>query len=152
MAQPPKTITFPNTFPADFAYRAGAAVFCLPGVIGIGLAISRHNLKFGLDLALPLLFFFCALLLALTFELTVDEAGLHQRSILGRREVSWSEVRRVDFSRTYSIHGEGLRELVWLSMVSTAAQKAIADEAIRLANLRPTREKIVFPMRGQWVR
>jgi len=152
MAQLPKAITFPQTFPADLAYRAGAAVFCLPGVIGIGLAISRHNLKFGLDLALPLLFFFSALLLALTFELTVDEIGLHQRSILGRREVPWSDVRRVDYSRTYSIHAEGLREVVWLSMVSTVAQKAIAEEAIRLANLHPTREKIVFPMRGQWVR
>ena len=152
MAQTPPIITFPRTFPADIAYRAGAAVFCLPGVIGISLAVAHHNHKPLLLLALPFLFFFAALLLALTFELTVDDIGLHQRSLLGRREVPWSEVRRLDQSRAYSIHGEGTRELVWLSMVSVAAQQAIAEEAIRQAGLRPSREKMQYPMKNQWVR
>lgn len=148
----PQSITFPQTFPADIAYRAGAAVFCLPGVIGIGLAVAHHDSKTLLALALPFLFFFSALLLALSFELTVDETGLHQRSLLGRREAPWSEVRRLDQSRAYSIHGEGTGELVWLSMVSTVAQQAIAEETIRRAGLRPSGAKMEYPMRNQWVR
>ena len=127
-------------------------MFCLPGVIGMSLAIAHHDTKTLLALALPFLFFFSALLLALSFELTVDEAGMRQRSILGRREVPWPTVRRLDQSRAYSIHGEGDRELVWLSMVSTVAQQAIAEEAIRRADLRPSKAKMEFPMKNQWVR
>jgi len=152
MAQAPKSITFPHTFPADLAYRVGAGVFCLPGVIGIVRAILHHDAKTILALGLPFLFFAAALLLTLTFELAVDEMGLHQRSILGRKEVLWSDVQRVEQSRAYSIHGEGTSELVWLSLVSTAAQQAIAEKSVRQAGLHSSGEKLVFPLRNQWVR
>ena len=151
-SQTPGTITFPRTFPADIAYRLAAAVFCLPGVIGIALAVAKHDTKTILMLGLPFLFFFGALLLALSFELMVDDTGLHQRSLLGRKEALWSSVHRVEQSRAYSVHGEGTPELIWLSLVSTVAQQAIAEEIVRQAGLHPSREKMVFPLRNQWVR
>jgi len=145
-------ITFPRTFAADISYRMGAVLFSLVGVIGFGIAVSRHQNQSLLALAVPFLVFFAALLLTWTFQLTVDETGLHQKSILGRRDVSWNEVWRLDQSRVYSIHGATDRELVWLSLVSTAAQEAIAEEAIRRAELRLSNAKAEYPLKRQWVR
>jgi hypothetical protein len=145
-------ITFPRTFAADISYRMGAILFSLVGVIGFGIAVSHHQNQSLLALAVPFLIFFAALLLAWTFQLTVDDTGLHQRSILGRRDVSWDEVRRLDQSRAYSIHGTSEQELVWLSLVSTKAQEAIAEEAIRRADLRLSSKKAEYPLKRQWVR
>jgi hypothetical protein len=145
-------ITFPRIFAADISYRMGAILFSLVGVIGFGIAVSHHQSQSLLALAVPFLVFFAALLLAWTFQLTVDDTGLHQRSILGRRDVSWDEVRRLDQSRAYSIHGTSEQELVWLSLVSTKAQEAIAEEAIRRADLRLSSKKAEYPLKRQWVR
>ncbi len=147
-----KTITFPTSFAADISYRMGAILFAMVGVIGLGLAVSRHQNQAVLALALPFLVFFGAALLCWTFELTVDENGLHQRSIFGRKEVRWDDVQRLDQSRAYSIHGTTDHELVWMSLVSTAAQEAIAEEAIRRAGLRQSKSKAVYPLKRQWVR
>ena len=147
-----KTITFPNSFAADISYRMGAILFAAVGVIGLGLAVSRHQTTEIWVSVLPLLLFSGAALLCWTFALTVDEAGLHQKSILGRKEVSWDDVQRLDQSRAYSVHGTSDRELVWMSLVSTTAQEAIAEEAIRRANLRQSGEKAVYPLKRQWVR
>ncbi len=146
------TIEFPRTFAADISYRLGAVLFSLVGVIGFGIAAGRHQTQSLLALALPFVVFFAALLLTWTFQLIVDEAGLHQRSILGRRDVSWDQVRRLDQSRAYSIHGATDHELVWLSLVSTAAQEAIAEEAIRRSGLRLSTAKAEYPLKRQWVR
>ena len=145
-------ITFPRTFAADVSYRIGAILFSLVGVIGFGIAVSRHQTQSLLALALPFVVFFAALLLTWTFQLTVDDAGLHQRSLLGRRDVSWDDVRRLDQSRAYSAHGTTDQELVWLSLVSTAAQEAIAEETIRRAGLRLSTAKAEYPLKRQWVR
>ena len=145
-------ITFPRTFPADLSYRIGTVLFSLVGVIGFGIAAGRHQTQSLLALALPFLVFFAALLLTWTFQLTVDDAGLHQRSILGRRNASWDDVQRLDQSRAYSIHGATDHELVWLSLVSTAAQEAIAEEVIRRAGLRLSSKKAEYPLKRQWVR
>lgn len=147
-----KTITFPHSFAADISYRMGAILFAMVGIIGLGLAVSRHQNQAILALALPFLIFFGAGLLCWTFTLAVDENGLHQRSILGRKDVSWDDVQRLDQSRAYSIHGATDHELVWMSLVSAAAQEAIAEEAIRRANLRLSKEKAVYPLKRQWVR
>ena len=147
-----KIITFPRSFAADISYRMGAILFAMVGVIGLGLAVSRHQSQAVLALALPFLVFFGAGLLCWTFTLTVDEDGLHQRSIFGRKDVTWDDVRRLDQSRAYSIHGTTDHELVWMSLVSTAAQEAIAEEAIRRANLRLSKAKAVYPLKRQWVR
>jgi len=145
-------MTFPSVFSADLSYRIGAALFSLVGMIGIGLAASRHEAQNLLVLAIPFVIFFGALLLTLTFQLEVDEAGLHQRSILGRKDASWALVRRLDQGKAYSIYGEGDRELVWLSLVTTAAQLAIAEEAIRRCGLEPSGAKLEYPIRQQWIR
>ena len=145
-------ITFPRSFAADISYRMGAILFSAVGVIGLGLAVSRHQTQSALMLGLPFLVFFGALLLTWTFQLNVDENGLHQRTFLGRRDVTWSQVQRLDQSRAYSVHGGSDRELVWLSLVSTAAQEAIAEEAIRRANLRLSQTKAEYPLKRQWVR
>ncbi len=147
-----KTITFPRTFPADLSYRIGTILFSLVGVIGLGLAVSRHQNQSILALALPFIVFFAALLLTWTFQLDVDDTGLHQRSILGRKDASWEQVQRLDQSRAYSIHGDSDRELVWMSLVSTVAQEAIAEEAIRRAGLRQSGKKAEYPLKRQWVR
>ena len=146
------TITFPRTFAADLAYRIGTVLFSLVGVIGFGIAGSRHQTQSLLALAVPFVVFFGALLLTWTFQLTIDDTGLHQRSILGRRDVPWDEVRRLDQSRAYSIHGMTDHELVWMSLVSTAAQEAIAEEAIRRAGLRLSQKKAEYPLKRQWVK
>ena len=147
-----KTITFPNSFAADISYRMGAILFATVGIIGLGLAVSRHQTQEVLISVLPLLLFSGAALLCWTFALTVDETGLHQRSILGRKDVSWEDVQRLDQSRAYSIHGATDHELVWMSLVSTAAQEAIAEEAIRRAGLRQSSAKAVYPLKRQWLR
>ncbi len=147
-----KTITFPNTFAADLSYRMGVLLFAGVGVIGLGLAVSRHQTQAVWVSVLPFLLFFVAALLCWTFGLTVDDTGLHQRSIFGRKDVSWDDVQRLDQSRAYSIHGASDRELVWMSLVSTAAQEAIAEEAIRRAGLRLSPAKAVYPLKRQWVR
>jgi len=103
-------------------------------------------------ICIPFAVFLGALLLTVTFQLQVDETGLHQRSILGRKEATWAQVRRVDQGKAYSIYGEGDRELVWLSLVTTAAQLAIAEEAIRRCGLEPSGAKLEYPVRRQWVR
>ena len=145
-------ITFPRAFAADISYRMGSILFSTVGIVGLGLAVGRHQSQSLPALALPFLVFFGALLLTWTFQLTVDDTGLHQRSILGRKDVPWDQVRRLDQSRAYSIHGTGDRELVWISLVSTAAQEAIAEEAIRRAVLRDSGIKAVYPLKRQWVR
>ncbi len=145
-------ITFPRTFAADLSYRIGTVLFSLVGVIGFGIAGSRHQTQSLFALALPFLLFFVVLLLTWTFQLTVDDTGLHQRSIFGRRDASWDEVRRLDQSRAYSIHGATDHELVWMSLVSTTAQEAIAEEAIRQANLRLSTKKAEYPLKRQWVK
>jgi hypothetical protein len=145
-------ITFPRTFPADISYRMGTILFSLVGVIGLGLAVSRHQSQSVLLLAVPFIFFFAVLLLTWTFQLDVDDTGLHQRSILGRKDASWEQVQRLDQSRAYSIHGDSDRELVWMSLVSTVAQEAIAEEAIRRAGLRQSGKKAEYPLKRQWVR
>ena len=145
-------ITFPRTFAADLSYRIGTVLFSLVGVIGFGIAGSRHQTQSLFALMLPFLLFFAALLLTWTFQLTVDDMGLHQRSILGRRDVSWDDVQRLDQSRAYSIHGATDHELVWMSLVSTAAQEAIAEEAIRRAGLRLSPKKAEYPLKRQWVK
>lgn len=142
----------PSVFPTDLSYRIGAALFSLVGMVGIGLAASRHQTQSLLVLAVPFIVFFGALLLTLTFQLEVDETGLHQRSILGRKDAAWALVRRLDQGKAYSIYGEGAGELVWLSLVSTAAQLAIAEEAIRRCGLAPSGAKLEYPVRRQWVR
>lgn len=146
------TITFPRTFATDISYRIGTVLFSLVGVIGFGIAGSRHQTQSLLALAVPFLIFFAALLLTWTFQLTVDDAGLHQRSILGRRDVSWDDVKRLDQSRAYSIHGTTDHEIVWMSLVSTAAQEAIAEEAIRRAGLRLSNKKAEYPLKRQWMK
>ena len=152
MATQAAPLTLPSVFAADLSYRIGAALFSLVGMIGIGLAASRHETQNLIVSAVPFVVFFGALLLTLTFQLEVDEAGLHQRSILGRKEATWDQVRRLDQGRAYSIYGEGTGELVWLSLVSTTAQLAIAEEAIRRCKLRPSGAKMEYPVRQQWVR
>ncbi len=152
MAAQTAPITFPNVFPADLSYRLGSALFGLVGVIGIGLAASRHETQNLLVICIPFAVFLGALLLTLTFQLQVDEAGLHQRSILGRKDAAWAQVRRVDQGKAYSIYGAGDREMVWLSLVSTAVQQAVAEEAIRRCGLRPSGAKLEYPVRRQWVR
>ena len=145
-------ITFPRTFAADLSYRIGAILFSLVGVIGFGIAIAHHQAQSLFALAVPFVIFFGAALLTWTFRLTVDDAGLHQQSILGRRDASWGDVRRLDQSRAYSLHGASDHELVWLSLVSTVAQEAIAEEAIRRASLRQSGKKAEYPLKRQWVR
>ncbi len=145
-------ITFPRTFAADISYRMGAILFGSVGVIGLGMAFSHHQTQAIFALALPFLVFAGAAGLCWSFQLTVDDAGLHQRSVLGRRDVPWDAVQRLDQSRAYSVHGTTDAELVWLSLVSTAAQEAIAEEAIRRANLRLSPKKAEYPLKRQWVR
>ncbi len=102
---------------------------------------------------LPFLVFFGAILLTNLFEMTVDETGLHQRSLLGRKEATWDQVRRLDWASTYSVHGADDKELVWLSMLSIADQQAIADEdhsSGRACGL--PRRNWSFPSAKQWVR
>ena len=152
MAAPASPLTLPRTFPADLSYRLGAGLFSLIGALALGTASARHDPTLLPVLAVTSGLFFAALLLTLTFRLTVDEAGLHQRSVLGRREASWGQVRRLDRGRAYSIHAESSRELVWLSLVSPSAQQAIAEEAIRRAGLRPSGAKLAEPVRQQWVK
>ena len=152
MATQAAPLTLPSVFPADLSYRIGAALFSLVGIIGIGLASSRHETQNLVLSAIPFVVFFGALLLTLTFRLEVDEAGLHQRSILGRKEATWNQVKRLDQGRAYSIYGESTGELVWLSLVSTAAQLAVAEEAIRRCALRPSGAKMEYPVRQQWIR
>ena len=130
-----KTVTFPHTFHADPAYRYGSVLFSLTGIIGMGLAQSHHDTKSLLIIMLPFLVFLVAILLTNTFELTVDEQGLRQRSLRGRKGASWEEVTRMDFARTYGIYGADGKEVVWMSMLSVADQQFVADEAIRQANL-----------------
>ncbi len=145
-------IVFPRTFPADLSYRLGAGLFSLIGALALGTAPARHDPSLLPVLAVTSSVFFAALALAWTFRLTVDEAGLHQRSLLGRREVPWDAVRRLDRGRAYSIHAEGSRELVWLSLLPAHSQQAVAEEAIRRAGLRPSDAKMQEPVRQQWVR
>lgn len=145
-------ITFPRSFAADISYRMGAILFAAVGIIGLGLAVTRHQTLEIWVSVLPLLLFSGAALLCWTFQLDVDESGLHQKSILGRKEVSWEDVKRLDQSRAYSLHGTADHELVWMSLVSTVAQEAIAEEAIRRAKLRQSHEKAVYPLKRQWVR
>ena len=152
MAGTPAPITFPRTFSADLSYRFGAGLFSLIAVLALGTAHASHDRTLPYVLAVTSSVFFIALLLVLSFQLTVDADGLHQRSILGRREVPWSQVQRLDRGRAYSIHAEGSRELVWLSLLPAAAQQAVAEEAIRRANLRPSDAKMQEPVRQQWVR
>lgn len=151
MAAQATPLTLPTVFLADLPYRIGAALFCLVGAIGIGLAAGRHQTQNLLVIAIPFLVFFAALLLALTFQLEVDEMGLHQKSILGRKDAAWDQVRRLDQGKAYSVYGDAPGELVWLSLVSTAAQLAIAEEAIRRCGLKPSGAKLEYPVRQQWI-
>jgi hypothetical protein len=152
MAAASKTITFPCTFGADISYRFGAGLFSLIAVLALGTARSSHDHTLPFVLAATSTLFFVMLVLALSFRLTVDADGLHQQSVMGRRDVPWESVRRLDRGRVYSIHAEGSRELVWLGLLPTAAQQAIAEEAIRRADLHPSDAKMQEPVRQQWVK
>jgi hypothetical protein len=152
MAAQAKPITFPAVFPADIFYRLGAVLFSLVGVIGLGLAASRHQTQNLMVISIPFLVFLGALLLVMTLQISVDDTGLHQQSILGRKEAGWDQVKRLDKGQAYSIYGKGTGELVWLTFLSTTAQLAIAEEAIRRCDLRPSGAKLQHPVRQQWIR
>ena len=145
-------ITFPHTFGADLAYKIGAVLFSFIGFLAIGVAVTHHQRGALPEMILPSALFLGVLLLVVTFELEVNETGLRQKSILGRKTATWDQVRRLDQGRAYAIYGGTDRELVWLSLVSTAAQLAIAEEVIRRADLRPSGSKLEYPVRNQWVR
>ena len=145
-------ITFPRTFGADLAYKIGAILFSFVGFLTVGVTVTHHQTQALPEILLPFALFFGVLLLVMTFQLEVDETGLRQKYILGRKTATWDQVRRLDQGRAYSIYGADDRELVWLSLVSTAAQLAIAEEAIRRADLRPSGAKLEYPVRNQWVR
>ncbi len=150
-ASPPLALTFPHTFLADFAYRIGAALFCGVGIVGFGVAFTHHRTHDLLILAIPFVLFFAVLLVTMTFSLTADEAGLHQRSILGRKDARWDDLDRLDQAQAYSVYRNG-KEPVWLALVSTRAQEALALEIIRRAALRPSNAKMEHPLKRQWVR
>ena len=152
MTAKPASVALPSAFSADLSYRVGAALFSLVGVIGLGQAASRHQTHTLVVLAIPFAVFLGALLIVLTFRLEVDESGLRQRSILGRKEAAWDQVRRLDQAKAYAIYGTGEGELVWLSLIATAGQLAVAEEAIRRCGLRPSGAKLEYPLKQQWVK
>lgn len=145
-------LTLPKTYSADLAYRIGAVLFSMIGVLALGTAWARHDPKMLLAVAFPFVLFFGALLLTLTFQLRIDADGLHQRSILGRRDSTWEQVQRLDQGKAYAIYGGSDRELVWLSLISTLGQEAVAREAIRRCRLTPSGAKLEYPLRQQWIR
>lgn len=150
-ASPPLEVTFPHTFLADLAYRIGSALFSGIGIIGMGVAFTHHRTHDLLVLAIPFVLFFAVLLVVMTFSLTADESGLHQRSILGRRDARWDEIDRLDQGQAYSAYRNG-KEPVWLWLISTKAQEAMALEIIRRSALRPSDAKMEHPLKRQWVR
>lgn len=150
-ASAPLEVTFPHTFLADLAYRIGSALFSGIGIIGLGVAFTHHRTHDLLAIAIPFVLFFTVLLVVMTFSLTADESGLHQRSILGRKDARWDDLDRLDQGQAYSVYRNG-KEPVWLALVSTKAQEALALEIIRRAALRPSNAKIEHPLKRQWVR
>ena len=155
-ASPPLEVTFPHMFLADLAYRIGAALFSGIGIVGMGVAFTHHRPHDLLILAIPFVLFFAVLLVVMTFSLTVDESGLHQRSILGRRDARWEDLDRLDQAQAYSVYRNG-KEPVWLALVSTKAQEALALEiihraALRDATLPPSNSTLRYPLKRQWVR
>lgn len=148
----PKPITFPAVFPADLSYRAGSFLFSLVGVIGISLSAGRHQTMNLIVILIPFTVFLVALVLTLTFQLRVDETGLHQRSLFGRKDAAWEQISRVDQGRAYSLYDADGKEVIWLHMVTTVVQKAIAEEAIRRGGLQPSGAKLEYPVRQQWIR
>ena len=83
-------------------YRIGAGLFSLVGMIGIGLAASRHETEPGrLRRPVPRLSSACS---------ADPDAGSGDETsdpFLGARTPTWEQVRRLDQGRAYSIHGEG---------------------------------------------
>ncbi len=150
-ASPPLALTLPHTFLADVAYRIGSALFSGIGIVGMGVAFTHHRTHDLLILAIPFVLFFAVLLIVMTFSLTADEAGLHQQSILGRKDTRWDDIDRLDQGQAYSVYRNG-KEPVWLWLVSTKAQEALALEIIHRAALRPSNAKIEHPLKRQWVR
>ncbi len=153
-ASAPLALTFPHTFLADLAYRIGSALFSGIGIVGLGVALTHHQ-ALGLFVLVfscaSFVLFLAALLVVMTFSLTVDEAGLHQRSILGRKDSRWDEMDRLDQGQAYSVYRSG-KEPVWLSLMSPKAQEAVALEIIRRAALHPSNTKLEHPLKRQWVR
>ena len=150
-ASPPLEVTFPHTFLADVAYRIGSALFSGIGIVGMGVAFTHHRTQDLAVLAIPFVLFFAVLLVVMTFSLTADESGLHQRSILGRRDARWEDLDRLDQGQAYSVYRSG-KEPVWLWLISTKAQEAMALEIIRRSALRPSNAKMEHPLKRQWVR
>ena len=150
-ASAPLEMTFPHTFLADLAYRLLSALFSGIGIIGMGVAFTHHRPHDLLVLAIPFVLFFAVLLIVMTFSLTANESGLHQRSILGRRDVRWEDLDRLDQGQAYSVYRNG-KEPVWLALVSPKVQEALALEIIRRAALRLSDAKIEHPLKRQWVR
>ncbi len=150
-ASPPLEVTFPHTFLADLAYRIGSALFSGIGIIGLGVAFTHHRTHDLLVLAIPFVLFFAVLLVVTTFSLTADETGLHQRSVLGRKDTRWEDIDRLDQGQAYSVYRNG-KEPVRLALVSTKAQEALALEIIRRAALHPSGAKMQHPLKRQWVR
>lgn len=150
-AAPDAALSLPRVFRADAAYRAGALLFCSVGVIGLGLSVSRHQTQNAVVILIPFLFFLAVTLLVWSYSLTADEAGLHQRSVLGRRDAEWASLDRLEQAQAYSVY-DGPREPVWLWLLPAKAQEALAQEVLRRCALRPSGEKVEHPVKRRWVR
>jgi len=98
------------------------------------------------------------ILLALTvaaysYSLKVDDEGLHFAWVMGKRSAKWTDIVRLERTKnTFALYNKDNQEVVPLSVIPYAVQKAIADKALEVNKLRHDDKKQKYPILEQWTR
>ncbi|MEO7718989.1 MAG: hypothetical protein ABIY70_22545 [Capsulimonas sp.] len=146
-------ITFPHSFGAGNTFRIGMGIFSVVGLYATGVSLKHHEFNNAFVAGVLTAGFVFLLFAVLSFRVRVDDTGITQNWLIGKSSVTWPQVSRVDRSRRmYSIHINDGSEPITISFLSTPAQIAVAQEAIRCAGLSPTRGKIEYPAVERWDR
>jgi hypothetical protein len=102
--------------------------------------------------------FLIVLVSAATLRVTLNEDGLTQRWIWGKRRISWNEIASIERIKR-GLLGDGLflldekdKEIFAVSSLNLPDQELITAEAIKYARLRRDKKPLKRGITARWIR
>src|SRR5579864_3838506 len=145
MPAKPKTtelIAFPASFRASIVYVLCLTAFSASGMYLTGIAFRQHRPQSLTIVAIITGFSIALLLIVASAIVRVDERGIEERWLFGKKLIAWSKIGAVEkLPRAYSVKTDAERDLMMLTLLSYGQQKAIAEETVNRAGLSLSREK-----------
>jgi len=141
-----------RTFGARPVYILALAGLTVLGVLGSAF-VSAHQRQVGICMWALTGLSLLALATVASLRVGVNADGLSQRWLFSYLKVAWRDVARLEKTpRGYALRDGAGKEATLLFLLPPAAQQTIADEAITLARLRPSKMPPKAPILEQWER